>query len=122
MRHALLAFVTLSLLACGGSGSEPATEDPAAGGEQAPAETGDDIPPPSSRRTSPDGMCGGIGGFECPGNQWCDLDGDYPDASGTCRTEGSCDDLADCERQELVHAMCVGGWACEEGRCTWECS
>lgn len=124
MRHAApLVLLSLLLFGCDGTSLEPSTEapteEPAAGGEEAPA---DDIPPPSTRRTSPDGMCGGIAGFECPERQWCDMDGDYPDASGTCRPEGECDTAADCDSQQLVHAMCVGAWACADGRCSWECS
>jgi hypothetical protein len=28
--------------------------------------------------------CGGIAGLQCPTGQTCQLDGNYPDAAGTC--------------------------------------
>lgn len=31
-----------------------------------------------------DGMCGGLAGFACCSGLRCDLEGDYPDAAGTC--------------------------------------
>lgn len=32
-----------------------------------------------------DQQCGGIMNIECPEGYYCDLEGDYPDASGVCR-------------------------------------
>jgi hypothetical protein len=32
-------------------------------------------------------FCGGIAGLSCPDGYMCKLDGDYPDASGTCTPE-----------------------------------
>jgi|GEM_PF-5641853 len=34
--------------------------------------------------TAPAHICGGIAGFGCPAGYRCELQGDYPDASGTC--------------------------------------
>lgn len=93
---------------------EPELDEPEPTDEAEPA-------PATGGRTSPDGMCGGIAGFRCPEGQWCDLDGDYPDASGTCREEGWCDGAADCEAQSLHHVMCDGGWTCPDEQCVWEC-
>jgi hypothetical protein len=67
-------------------------------------------------------MCGGIGGIRCPEGEWCDLAGTYPDASGTCRAQGTCTDAADCEGQGMVHIQCVGTWSCDSGRCSFECT
>jgi hypothetical protein len=41
-------------------------------------------------RDTPEGtnvgkQCGGIMNISCPMGFYCDLDGDYPDASGVCR-------------------------------------
>lgn len=113
----------LCLAACG-DGSDanaPPPEEPATGSEDEPIAEPGDTADPGGARTSPDGMCGGIAGFACPEGQWCDMDGDYPDASGTCRPQGECDAPADCEQQEIVHAMCVGHWTCADGRCGWAC-
>lgn len=124
MRHLSWIFVLcLSFSVACGDGSdaeEPATEEPATGDEQEPVEE-EPAGEPGAGRTSPDGMCGGIAGFTCPEGEWCDMDGDYPDASGTCRAQGTCDEPADCEQQDIPHAMCVGQWTCADGSCGWEC-
>lgn len=123
-----LALFGLAACGDGGDAEAPVTEAPETGGE-APAEPGESTESPEpaeptepgAGRTSPDGMCGGIAGFTCPEGEWCDMDADHPDASGTCRPEGTCDEPADCEAQNLVHAMCVGQWTCADGRCGWAC-
>lgn len=38
----------------------------------------------SASPTSEDKMCGGIMGLPCPTGYYCELDGNYPDASGKC--------------------------------------
>lgn len=50
-------------------------------------------------------FCGGIAGIQCPTGQHCELDGDYPDAGGSCQP-GSAEG-----------GMCGGiaGFACMEG-------
>jgi hypothetical protein len=119
MRNALLTFaLCAALTACGdGQPTEPPPEAPSTGGEQ--QEPGDTQP---GGDTGAGGeMCGGIAGTPCPEGQWCDLEGDHPDAAGACRPNGECDEPADCEVQDLVHAMCVGEWACTDGACAWEC-
>ena len=108
------------LLACGEEAPPPES------GEAAPPSGGEVVPPsgggePPAGRTDPQGTCGGIAGFVCPEGQWCDMEGNYPDASGVCREQGTCDEPSDCVEQDLVHAMCVGDWTCTDGQCGWEC-
>ncbi|HJL16985.1 MAG TPA: hypothetical protein RMH99_15075 [Sandaracinaceae bacterium LLY-WYZ-13_1] len=124
MRRLATSFLCLLLTACGDPGAgEPGAEPPpresSTGdeGSEAPIDPGGEAPGGAAEGE----MCGGIQGLACPGDQWCDLEGDYPDASGTCRPSGSCDAPADCEAQGLPHIMCVGGWVCENGTCGWEC-
>ena len=45
-------------------------------------------PPATGGRPGPGGMCGGIGGFSCPGGQTCIMEPGQcrmPDAAGVCR-------------------------------------
>lgn len=118
MRLAAFSMAWCLMLASCGDEADPTepepTEPPRTGG-------GEDAPEPGGDRVSVDGMCGGIAGFNCPEGEWCDLEGNYPDASGTCRPEGTCDEPADCVQQDLTHAMCVGDWQCQEARCAWQC-
>jgi hypothetical protein len=108
----LIVVSLAALAACGPPASEPVEEE-SSGEEQAPP----------AEETEPSGgqTCGGIAALRCPAEHWCDIDASHPDASGACRPNGQCDAAADCERQELVHAMCVGAWACNAGACAWEC-
>ena len=126
----LLALFALAACGPGSDAPEAPPDEPAAAGDEErapePSDTsnvGEEAPSePNRGRVGPDGMCGGIAGFQCPEGQWCVMEADHPDASGTCRPEGECDEPADCEPQDLVHTMCVGGWACADGECAWECS
>ena len=86
-----------------------------------PADAPTDAPSAPAPRLGPNGMCGGIAGFACPEDQWCDLEGDFPDAAGSCRSGGWCDGAADCEAQPLHHPACEGGWTCPDSACVWEC-
>lgn len=36
-------------------------------------------------------------------------------------TGKQCSSPADCEKLDLVHAMCVGEWQCQDGKCAWIC-
>lgn len=40
---------------------------------------------------------------------------------GACLPLGACAEPSDCEGQPIVHPMCVGVWACDAGRCRWDC-
>lgn len=91
------------------AGTEPAVPPRSAGGER------------DDGRVRVNGDCGGVAGLECPDGRWCDIEAPYPDASGTCRPEGTCDEPADCVLQDLPHAACVGEWRCLDGRCAWQC-
>ncbi len=53
-------------------------------------------------------FCGGIAGFECPEGMWCKLDGNYPDAGGTCKGSPAGDDCS------LVR--CIGPDSCPAGQ------
>ena len=51
-----------------------------------------EMPPPPCSGTEPGcavlDFCGGIAGIQCPAGYECVLDGDYPDAGGTCVPAG----------------------------------
>lgn len=40
--------------------------------------------PTLTKINNPKGFCGGIAGIKCPGGYICQLNGNYPDAGGTC--------------------------------------
>ena len=101
--------------------SDSPTEAPADSLTDVPSDSPADAPSAPAPRLGPNGMCGGIAGFACPEDQWCDLEGDFPDAAGSCRPAGWCDGAADCEDQRLHHPACVGGWTCPDSACVWEC-
>jgi len=64
-------------------------------------------------------ICGGIAGLTCPDGYKCKLDGNYPDASGTCVEQNYCDTPADCAG--LIHPMCLGSWQCKDNKCSYHC-
>lgn len=43
------------------------------------------------------------------------------DFNKSTTAEGRCTAASDCEKQNLVHIMCTGGWVCAENRCGWVC-
>jgi len=49
-----------------------------------PSQTPTAIPSPVSQGK----FCGGIAGIQCPTGLMCKLDGNYPDAGGTCIKKG----------------------------------
>lgn len=70
-------------------------------------------------------FCGGIAGFQCPTGLKCLLDGNYPDAGGTCVAQDACRVPNDCEG--IPHIECVGAWSCNgatasaPGTCAYAC-
>jgi hypothetical protein len=70
------------------------------------------------------GMCGGIAGFACCAGLRCELEGDYPDAAGTCVVSGTqiCEDK--CGDGTCDEFACQGeGCACVESaqNCPSDC-
>lgn len=71
-------------------------------------------------------MCGGFAGIECPKGYICDLEGDYPDAAGTCIAEPHCPMLvhpnsASCpagvwQPKYDKYNYCVVGFSCVQHR------
>jgi hypothetical protein len=83
--------------------------------------TGPSLDPAGGKTDSIDSkkFCGGIVGIQCPKGLTCKLDGDYPDAGGTCVPEGYCDAPEECFG--LIHIMCMGYWTCEKHQCGYHC-
>lgn len=93
---------------------------------------------PSPAPTTEGEFCGGIAGIHCPTGYYCQLDGNYPDASGICvikspKIQKNCI-VTGCNREicadEELASICVykpeydcyKGAICErqrDGKCGW---
>lgn len=50
-------------------------------------------------------ICGGIAGIKCPEGYICQLDGNYPDATGICVNKTSPVELYECPKGDYVDCM-----------------
>lgn len=71
-------------------------------------------------------FCGGIAAIQCPVGQHCELDGDYPDAGGTCHPGSGPGQMCG----GIAGFQCMDGYACHiedtfpdaAGTCVEECA
>jgi hypothetical protein len=100
MRNTLVGICfTLGFAACGGVGDPMATAE-------------DEL------RQNDILFCGGIAGFPCPDGMRCKLDGNYPDAGGTCiGPQGPRQWIC-----PMIAIRCMEGTRpVEVGHCNWKC-
>lgn len=61
--------------------------------------------PTLTKTNNQKGFCGGIAGIKCPEGYICQLDGNYPDAAGTCINKTSPVELYECPKGDYVDCM-----------------